>query len=84
MPPVVEAARRAEQLGFDALWAADHLICDAPVLDVLCALSAAAAVTSRIELGASVLQLGLRQPAWAAKQLATVATLETGSGSVSA
>jgi len=78
VPPVVEAARRAEQLGFDALWAGDHLICDAPVLDALCALSAAAAVTNRIELGASVLQLGLRQPAWAAKQLATVATLAPG------
>ena len=78
VPPVVEAARRAEQLGFDALWAGDHLLCDAPVLDALCALSAAAAVTNRIELGASVLQLGLRQPAWAAKQLATVAALAPG------
>jgi alkanesulfonate monooxygenase SsuD/methylene tetrahydromethanopterin reductase-like flavin-dependent oxidoreductase (luciferase family) len=77
-PPVVAAARRAEELGFDALWAGDHLISHPPVLDALCALSAAAAVTSRIELGVSVLQLGLRQPAWAAKQLATVEALAPG------
>lgn len=77
-PPVVEAARHAERLGFDALWAGDHLACLPPVLDSLCALSAAAAVTSRIELGLSVLQLGLRQPAWAAKQLATIDTLAPG------
>jgi alkanesulfonate monooxygenase SsuD/methylene tetrahydromethanopterin reductase-like flavin-dependent oxidoreductase (luciferase family) len=77
-PPVVAAARRAEELGFDALWAGDHLLSHPPVLDALCALSAAAAVTSRIELGISVLQLGLRQPAWAAKQLATVEALAPG------
>jgi alkanesulfonate monooxygenase SsuD/methylene tetrahydromethanopterin reductase-like flavin-dependent oxidoreductase (luciferase family) len=77
-PPVVAAARRAEELGFDALWAGDHLLSHPPVLDALCALSAAAAVTSRIELGVSVLQLGLRQPAWVAKQLATVEALAPG------
>lgn len=77
-PPVVAAARRAEELGFDALWAGDHLISHPPVLDSLCALSAAAAVTSRIELGIGVLQLGLRQPAWAAKQLATIEALAPG------
>jgi alkanesulfonate monooxygenase SsuD/methylene tetrahydromethanopterin reductase-like flavin-dependent oxidoreductase (luciferase family) len=77
-PLVVAAARRAEQLGFDAVWAGDHLLCPAPVLDSLCALSAAAAVTSRVELGVGVLQLGLRQPAWAAKQLATVDALAPG------
>lgn len=48
------------------------------MLDSLCALSAAAAVTGRIELGVSVLQLGLRQPAWAAKQLATIEALAPG------
>jgi alkanesulfonate monooxygenase SsuD/methylene tetrahydromethanopterin reductase-like flavin-dependent oxidoreductase (luciferase family) len=77
-PPVAAAARCAEQLGFDALWAGDHLISHPPVLDALCALSAAAAVTSRIELGIGVLQLGLRQPAWAAKQLATIEALAPG------
>jgi alkanesulfonate monooxygenase SsuD/methylene tetrahydromethanopterin reductase-like flavin-dependent oxidoreductase (luciferase family) len=77
-PPVTAAARRAEELGFDTVWAGDHLLSHAPVLDSLCALSAAAAVTSRVELGVSVLQLGLRQPAWVAKQLATIEALAPG------
>lgn len=77
-PPLVAGARRAEELGFDAVWAGDHLLSPAPVLDSLCALSAAAAVTARVELGLGVLQLGLRQPAWAAKQLATIDALAPG------
>jgi alkanesulfonate monooxygenase SsuD/methylene tetrahydromethanopterin reductase-like flavin-dependent oxidoreductase (luciferase family) len=73
--PVVEAARLAEQLGFGALWAGDHLACPAPGLDAPACLSAAAAVTDRIGLGFSVMLLGLRAPAWAAKQLATIDAL---------
>ncbi|HEY4098210.1 MAG TPA: TIGR03619 family F420-dependent LLM class oxidoreductase [Baekduia sp.] len=75
---VVEAARRAEQLGFDAVWAGDHLACPAPVLDAPTCLAAAAAVTERVALGLSVMLLGLRQPAWAAKQLATIDALAPG------
>jgi probable F420-dependent oxidoreductase len=74
-PQVVPAARLAEELGFDALWAGDHLACPAPVLDAPGCLSAAAAVTERIGLGFSVMLLGLRTPAWAAKQLATIDAL---------
>lgn len=77
-PPVVSAARLGEELGYDALWVGDHLICPAPSLDSLCALSALAAVTDRVELGISVLQLGLRHLVWTAKQLATVETLAPG------
>jgi alkanesulfonate monooxygenase SsuD/methylene tetrahydromethanopterin reductase-like flavin-dependent oxidoreductase (luciferase family) len=73
--PVVEAARLAEQLGFGALWAGDHLACPAPGLDAPGCLSAAAAVTERIALGFSVMLLGLRAPAWSAKQLATIDAL---------
>jgi alkanesulfonate monooxygenase SsuD/methylene tetrahydromethanopterin reductase-like flavin-dependent oxidoreductase (luciferase family) len=74
-PPVIPAARRSEELGFDALWAGDHLACPAPGLDAPAVLSAAAAVTERIALGFSVMLLGLRAPAWAAKQLATIDAL---------
>lgn len=77
-PPVVASARRAEELGFDAVWVGDHLVCPAPGLDSLCSLSAAAAVTSRVELGVSVLQLGLRHLVWTAKQLATIDALAPG------
>ena len=51
VPPVVAAARLAEELGFDAVWAGDHLACPAPVLDAPSCLAAAAAVTERIGLG---------------------------------
>ena len=47
VPPVIEAARLAEALEFDAVWAGDHLACPAPVLDAALCLSAAAAVTER-------------------------------------
>jgi probable F420-dependent oxidoreductase len=73
--PIVQAARLAEQLGFGALWAGDHLACPAPGLDAPGCLSAAAAVTERIALGFSVMLLGLRAPAWSAKQLATIDAL---------
>lgn len=74
-PQIVSAARLAEELGFDAVWAGDHLACPAPGLDAPGCLSAAAAVTERIGLGFSVMLLGLRTPAWAAKQLATIDAL---------
>jgi probable F420-dependent oxidoreductase len=77
-PQVAEAARQAEGLGFDAVWAGDHLACPAPVLDAPTCLAAAAAVTQSVALGLSVMLLALRPPAWAAKQLATIDALSGG------
>ena len=74
-PPVVAGARRAEELGFDAGWVGDHLVCNAPVLDSVMALGAAAAVTRRLSLGFSVMLLGLRDPVGAARQIVTVDAL---------
>jgi alkanesulfonate monooxygenase SsuD/methylene tetrahydromethanopterin reductase-like flavin-dependent oxidoreductase (luciferase family) len=74
-PQVVAAGRLAEELAFDGLWAGDHLACPAPGLDAPGVLSAVAAVTDRIPLGFSVMLLGLRAPAWAAKQLTTIDVL---------
>lgn len=76
--PVVAAARLIEELGFDGAWTGDHLACPAPGLDAPACLAAAAAVTERITLGFSVMLLGLRQPAWAAKQLASIDALSGG------
>ena len=78
VPSVVEGARRAEELGFDAAWVGDHLWGHAPWLDACVALSAAAAVTERLALGFSVMLLGLRQPAWAAKQIQSIDALSGG------
>jgi probable F420-dependent oxidoreductase len=77
-PRVVEAARLAESLGFDAAWVGDHLACPSPVLDAAGCLCAAAAVTERIGLGFSVMLLGMRPTAWTAKQLATIDALSGG------
>ena len=77
-PQIVAAAQLAEELGFDAGWVGDHLACPAPGLDAPACLAAAAAVTRRIGLGFSVMLLGLRPPAWAAKQLATIDALSGG------
>jgi probable F420-dependent oxidoreductase len=76
--PVAQAARTAEGLGFDAVWAGDHLACPAPGLDAPSCLAAAAAVTERVSLGFSVMLLALRPPAWAAKQLTTIDALSGG------
>jgi probable F420-dependent oxidoreductase len=79
------AARQAEDLGFDDVWVADHIAVPvgAPyppsfLLESLTTLAFAAAVTSRVGLGTSVLVLPLRQPVIAAKQLATVDVLSGG------
>jgi probable F420-dependent oxidoreductase len=76
--PIVPAARLAEELGFGAAWVGDHLACPAPGLDAPSCLAAAAAVTQDIRLGLSVMLLGLRAPAWAAKILATIDHLSSG------
>jgi alkanesulfonate monooxygenase SsuD/methylene tetrahydromethanopterin reductase-like flavin-dependent oxidoreductase (luciferase family) len=78
VPPVGEAARLAEALEFDTVWAGDHLACPAPVLDAALCLAAAAAVTEHVGLGFSVMLLGLRPAAWAAKQIATIEALSRG------
>ncbi len=77
-PRFVEAARLAEEIGFDAVWVGDHLHMPAPVYDSTVALAAAAAVTERVKLGFGVMLLGLRQPAWVAKQLTTIDALAPG------
>jgi len=60
--PVVEAARVAERLGFDSVWAGDHLSYHAPVVDCLVSLACAASVTRHVRLGTAIL-LGALRPA---------------------
>ncbi|MEO6858313.1 MAG: LLM class flavin-dependent oxidoreductase [Solirubrobacteraceae bacterium] len=76
--PLLEGARRAEALGFDSAWVGDHLACPAPNLDGPTSLAVAAAVTTEIELGFSILLLGMRKLAWTAKQLITLQALSAG------
>jgi len=76
-------AARAEDLGFASLFVTDHLLA-APRFyrvswaDPLMTLSHAAAVTSRILLGTSVLVLPTRNPVVLAKEIATLQHLSDG------
>jgi probable F420-dependent oxidoreductase len=76
-------ARRAEELGFDSLWATDHVVTARRFyrvgwLDCVTVLSHVAAVTESVRLGTSILILPLRQPAVLAKELATLHDLSEG------
>jgi alkanesulfonate monooxygenase SsuD/methylene tetrahydromethanopterin reductase-like flavin-dependent oxidoreductase (luciferase family) len=75
---LIEAAARAEELGFDSGWAGDHLQYHAPVLEPYGALAAVAARTRSMRLGFGVMLLALRSPVWVAKQLATLDALAPG------
>jgi alkanesulfonate monooxygenase SsuD/methylene tetrahydromethanopterin reductase-like flavin-dependent oxidoreductase (luciferase family) len=68
-------ARHVEDTGLDGVFVGDHLAGAVPITDSTLALAVAAAATSRIHLGFGVMVLGLRHPAWAAKQLATLQQL---------
>jgi probable F420-dependent oxidoreductase len=73
-------ARRAEELGFDSLWATDHLLHGSLFyrvawLDPLLALTYAACATSTVRLGTSILVMPTRHPVLLAKEIATLQTL---------
>ena len=65
-------AELAEELGYDSLWAGEHLSFVNPILDLGVALATFAAVTRRITLGAGVVLLPLRHPSLVAKQAASL------------
>lgn len=80
----------AESLGYDSLWAADHVVLprprvdpsplepDEPLIDPLVALAFAAAHTERIRLATGLVILPQRNPLVLAKQLAGVDVLSGG------
>lgn len=75
LPSVAASARLAEDLGFDSLWAGDHLFFHRPNLDAMIVLAAAAGATSRIALAPGVLLPALRHPVVVAKQVSSLAVL---------
>src|SRR6266508_1907521 len=75
--------RRAEALGFEAAVTIDHLLTTPPAyactwLEPIALLSALAGVTRTIKLGTMVLVLPLRNPAYFAKEWATLDLLSGG------
>ena len=85
-PALRDAVQSAEALGFDSAWAADHIVLPGDTqlmnwrysLECLGVLTYAAAVTTRIKLGSSVLILPYRNPLVIAKEVATLDVLSGG------
>jgi alkanesulfonate monooxygenase SsuD/methylene tetrahydromethanopterin reductase-like flavin-dependent oxidoreductase (luciferase family) len=80
---VLDFARRAEELGFDGVFAFDHLMplggpADGPALECFATLSAIAATTERVALGTLVARASLRPAGLLAKQAASVHAMSHG------
>ena len=87
---LVQAARTAEEAGFDSVWAGEHLVLpdpqvppspmapQDPALDSLLALTWAAAHTTTIRLATGIVILPQRNPVLLAKEVATLDVLSGG------
>jgi probable F420-dependent oxidoreductase len=75
-------ATRAEELGFDSLWAWDHMLLGSkkpfPFLESLSTVAALSVVTERMELGTGVLVLPIRNPVVLAKVTSTIDLISGG------
>jgi probable F420-dependent oxidoreductase len=82
MPALYAFSERAEQLGFESLWAWDHILLGVepsfPIIDSITTLAAIAARTRTIKLGTGVLVLPLRNPVVAAKALGSLDVISNG------
>ena len=79
----VALARQAETLGFESVWLYDHLHTvpvptDEITFESFSALSALAALTSRVRLGHVVVCAGFRNPALVAKMISTMDVISGG------
>lgn len=85
-PEAVRAAPQLEEIGYGGLWFTDHVVgyqAYRPVygsywLEVLSIMSYAAAITSRIRIGAGVLVLPYRDAVYSAKVLSTIDVMSNG------
>jgi probable F420-dependent oxidoreductase len=82
---IATAARRAEQLGFDDVWVSDHVVQPADqgypspyLFDPLLTLAWAAAATTSVGLGTSVLVASQYHPLWLANATASLDALSGG------
>ncbi len=77
----LDAARAAESIGADSVWVIDHVVGFRPpgaILEAWTVLSALAASTDRVEIGAQVLCQSFRNPALLAKMIATLDHISRG------
>jgi probable F420-dependent oxidoreductase len=76
----IEIAKRAEELGFDSIWASDHVVVPNKYVgrfsevfyDPFILLTSIAAQTNKIKIGTSVIILPYRNPLVVAKMIATM------------
>lgn len=71
-------AELAEEVGYDSIWAGDHVSFHNPIVDVTVALACFAACTERITVGAAVVLLPLRHPSLVAREFASLDYLSAG------
>lgn len=74
-------ARHAEEVGCDSVWVVDHVLGFPPergILEAWTLMSAVAAITDRVEIGAQVLCQSFRNPALLAKMAATLDDVSSG------
>ncbi len=78
---LITTARLAEEVGFDSIWATDHILMPNEFprfgngTEALTTLTYLAGITQRVALGTSVLVLPMRNPIIVAKQLASLGHL---------
>jgi alkanesulfonate monooxygenase SsuD/methylene tetrahydromethanopterin reductase-like flavin-dependent oxidoreductase (luciferase family) len=75
---MLSSARRAEELGFDSLSVNDHISYRTSWLDSLETLAAVAAITSKIRLATSILNIVVRNPVISMKALSSIDILSSG------
>lgn len=68
----IEVAERAEEYGYDSVWAGDHIVFHVPRFEIFATMAAVAARTSRIQFGPAVLLLCLRNPVHVAQSVVTL------------
>ena len=78
MKDVRTVAQRAEALGFRDLWVTENTLDHVTCFDPVVVLTYAAAVTSRIRVGASVVVLAIHSPMMVAHQWATLDHVSNG------
>jgi alkanesulfonate monooxygenase SsuD/methylene tetrahydromethanopterin reductase-like flavin-dependent oxidoreductase (luciferase family) len=76
-PPLLEAARLADRLGYDTLWISDHILADTgnpdqPIYESWTTLAALSTVTTHVQLGHWVVANTFRNPGLLAKMAITV------------
>jgi len=78
MELVRSSLQRAEELGFDSAWVQDQVASDVPLLESISLLSYAAAVTTKLRLGVSVIVLPIRNAPQLAKNIGTLDHMSNG------